>query len=171
MIATVQDLKDYMSGITLSIEQAAAAENVLAGVQAEIETFLNRPIESGDIYTETVTTDESGWLYPSNTPVASIISLSADGRPITMIESLTTTISTGLPSTPVSITYTAGLSGRALAVVKLTMLRVAAREIQNKHDDTLSVKDLGTQDVSPLPEGLQDEDRARINRYRRRVAR
>lgn len=168
MIVEVQDLQDYMSGVSFSIEQTAAAEEIIAGVQSEVEAFLNRPIEP-ETFTEMATVDSHGWIIPKKTPVISVSSVIMNNAPVTGWRLGDYGVYIGAPGGYVTLTYTAGLTGADAAMIRLTVLRVASREMQNRHDDTLSVKDLGTHDVAPLPEGLQDEDRARIQRFRRRV--
>ena len=46
MIVAIEDLQDYMD-IKFSNRQRRAAEHVLSGLQSEMETYLNRPIEIG----------------------------------------------------------------------------------------------------------------------------
>lgn len=168
-LVKVDELIDYMSNITLKPDQREAVELILEGVQSEVETFLNRPTEPV-LVTETLWPDANGYLYPSKTPVLEIVSMTRDGQAITWTaQSGGFYVGYGYTTTGTVVTYKAGLPDDALRMVRLTILRVASREVQNKHDDTLSVKDLDANDVSPLPEGLQDEDKARIGRWRRRV--
>ena len=51
MLVTSADLRTYMD-ITLSNRQLDAADIVLAGLQSEIESYLNRPIEVGTFTNE-----------------------------------------------------------------------------------------------------------------------
>jgi len=52
MLVTSTDLRTYMD-VTLSNRQLDAADIVLAGLQSELEAFLNRPIEVGTFTNET----------------------------------------------------------------------------------------------------------------------
>lgn len=52
MLVTSADLRTYMD-ITLSNRQLDAADIVLAGLQSELESYLNRPIEVGTFTNET----------------------------------------------------------------------------------------------------------------------
>lgn len=67
----------------------------------------------------------------------------------------------------IDITYTAGLDGASIKVFKLLMLRAAAREMQNMHDDVVGLKDLTTRNVAPLETGFSDRELMSIKKYRR----
>ena len=67
----------------------------------------------------------------------------------------------------VTVTYTAGLDGAALPVFKLMILRAASREMQNMHDDVVSVKDLTTRNTGPLITGFLDTELSSLRKYRR----
>lgn len=68
-----------------------------------------------------------------------------------------------------TIEYTAGLNldETKLSFLKLIMLRAAARETQNLHDDVVGLKDLETRNVAPLDVGFTDMEVERLNRFRR----
>jgi hypothetical protein len=71
----------------------------------------------------------------------------------------------------VTVTYTAGLDGANIKVFKLLLLRAAAREMQNMHDDVVGLKDLTTRNVAPLETGFSERELMSIKKYRRvRVA-
>lgn len=75
------------------------------------------------------------------------------------------------PNDLVDVTYNAGLDGSNIKVFKLLMLRAAAREMQNMHDDVVGLKDLTTRNVAPLDTGFTDRELMSIKKYRRvRVA-
>jgi len=67
----------------------------------------------------------------------------------------------------VTVTYTAGLDGDAVRLFKLLMLRAAAREMQNMHDDVVGLKDLTTRNIAPLETGFTDRELNSVRRYRR----
>lgn len=68
----------------------------------------------------------------------------------------------------ITVEYTAGLNGENLPFLKLVLLRAAAREVQNLHDDVVGLKDLNTRNVAPLDVGFTDMEERRLDRYRRR---
>lgn len=169
MIVSVEELIDYMSDVTLTSDQRTAAELVIEGVQGEIETFLNRSIEPVT-RTEYLVVDHNGQIWPLHTPVISVTSIVRDALavPYTLEGGLLTG---GTPGQQVVVTYVGGFSNdhRAHNHLRLEVLRLAAREMTNRHDDTLTVKDLDTTDSPPLPIGLTEEDKGRIRRWKRRV--
>jgi len=65
------------------------------------------------------------------------------------------------------VTYTAGLDGASIPLLKLTILRAASREVQNLHDDVVSVKDLTTRNVAPLVTGFLDTELASLRALRK----
>lgn len=67
----------------------------------------------------------------------------------------------------ITVTYEAGLEGSSIPVLKLLILRAASREMQNMHDDVVSVKDLNTRNVGPLVTGFLDTELASVRKYRR----
>lgn len=172
MIVDVDALVDYMSNIELSPDQRTAAKDILEGVQGEVETYLNRPIERVET-TEIVFPDATGRIWMTNTPVVSVSAVS-DGNAVALdavdfVAQGNAIYSRAYAVAPYAITYVGGLDGANIKDIRLCVLRVASREMQNRHDSTHSVKGLVTKDVAPLPEGLQEEDKKRIERYRRRV--
>lgn len=66
-----------------------------------------------------------------------------------------------------TVEYTAGLAGGEIKIFKLLILRAAAREMQNMHDDVVGIKDLETRNVAPLTTGFTPEEINSIRRYRR----
>jgi hypothetical protein len=67
----------------------------------------------------------------------------------------------------IEVTYTAGLNGSNLPYLKLMILRVASREMENQTDDVVGLKNLETREVRSESVGLTDADRAGLKRYRR----
>jgi hypothetical protein len=171
MLVSIDELIDYMSNVTLKADQREAVELILEGVQSEVETHLNRPVEPVRV-TETLWPDANGFIFPTRTPLLRVVSLLNGTTPVTTwsVESGGLYVGAFYSTSGLQLTYDAGLPEDAMKMVRLTILRVASREVQNKHDDTLSAKALDTKDTAPLPEGLQDEDRKRIDRWRRRTA-
>jgi hypothetical protein len=48
------------------------------------------------------------------------------------------------------------------------ILRAAAREVQNMHDDVVGLKDLNTRNVAPLETGFLEKELAAMKSYKRR---
>lgn len=177
-IVSVLDLTDYMSGIDLKVHygQENAAEMVLAGVQGEIEAYINRPLEPVTV-TETLTFDP--WTNELSEPrVTPIISVSTDGWtllngrlvPPGGINGWFPSILEYINVNGYAVTYVAGLDGANIPHIRLEIMRIAAREMSNKHDDTvgLNAGQLVRGAISLAPEALNEEDRLRLDRYRRR---
>ena len=172
MIVTVEMLKDYMSGIGLNADQAQGAEDILAGVQADLEHYLCRPLELQTV-TEDVPLSESGFLETSVTPVVSVVGNGYGLRFGRLWQDVTRSPIFGAGTA--RITYTAGYDGHdeKYANVRLAIMRVAAREVEQRHDDTLSVKDLSVRNEGEMQlrqrVGWLPEELARFDRMRRRV--
>lgn len=73
----------------------------------------------------------------------------------------------GFANDKVAITYTGGLDGDEIPVLKLMILRAAAREMQNLHDDVVGIKDLSPRGVAVMETGFLEKELAAIKRYRR----
>jgi hypothetical protein len=67
----------------------------------------------------------------------------------------------------IEVTYTAGLDGGNLPYLKLMILRVASREMENQTDDVVGLKDLETNQVRAETVGLTEAEKAGLKRYRR----
>lgn len=74
----------------------------------------------------------------------------------------------GFPNDVVTVTYTGGLEGGQVKMLKLMILRAATREMQNMHDDTVGMKDLTTRNVAPMETGFLEKELEAIKAYRRR---
>jgi hypothetical protein len=169
LIVTVEDLRDYMNGIGLDANQAGALEDVLAGVQRELERYCQRRFKVR-AYVETVQPDEWGRLWPKNTPVLDVLEpfgYSGVGNQIVADGGV------GYGGWgPVQVKYVAGLNPDDLADVRRAILQVAAREATDRHDDTLSVRDTDSRRerrADPMPLGWQPAELARFDRLRRRT--
>jgi hypothetical protein len=67
----------------------------------------------------------------------------------------------------VTVTYTAGYDGDGIKMFKLMILRAAAREVQNMHDDVVGIKDLGAREVALQETGFLEKELASVKRWRR----
>jgi len=68
----------------------------------------------------------------------------------------------------IEITYSGGLDGSAIAFLKLSILRAAAREMTNQVDDVVGLKDLQTNDVPQKQTGFTEEEIRVLSRWKRK---
>lgn len=118
--------------------------------------------------------------------------LSLANSPVLEVEALTATPPGGTPSTltegsnfvvrkfgieiysgvgadsTINITYKAGIEGIDIPYLRLVILRAAARETQNMHDDVVGIKDLETRNVAPLITGFLESELAILKRWKRK---
>jgi hypothetical protein len=190
-LVTVAELKEFMSDIELSESQARAAVTILNGLQSELEDALNRDLSAGP-YTETLYPDAHGRVYPKNTPVTGVVSVTyppnwygpSDPLDAPLYEFVGDIlwVGSGSAGLPVVVTYNGGRVGGGLTTsqinrLKITILRAAAREMRNRHDDTLTIKDLTTRNdnaggtvTDDTPSGFTDKELLAVSRMRRWVA-
>lgn len=76
MLVSADELIKYMSNLNLNVPQKEEAASILSGVQGELETYCNRPLELVQIR-ELVTTDGSGYANVSVSPVHKVIATTA----------------------------------------------------------------------------------------------
>lgn len=195
------DLARYMSGIRMNDTQKQSAEDILAGVQSDLEDHINRPLEPVRSR-EMVRVDRSGYLNVRHTPVHAVLRIQDYGstlpsRPTDVVENYQPEASESIPlvdyapvnngsnmivpggvkyGTPggyVLIEYLAGNTEfvrRALPKVKLAIMRVAAREFDAMHNDSMRVRGGSTEATPPPTEiGWTDAEKAEFDRLRRRV--
>lgn len=168
-IVSAGELKDYMSGIGLDADQLAAAQDVLDGLQRQLERYCQRPLERTE-RTEVLYPDELGRIWPSATPIQSVtvpLDVSVVGNYVAGLPS-----AFGFLASPVTVTYVGGIVGADEDDVRLAILRAAAREMTVRHDDVLDVSDLSARQVQPVdrkPPGLQPDELAQFDRLRRRT--
>lgn len=208
MLVSADELISYMSGINLTSPQRAEAESTLSGIQEELETYCNRPLELVQIR-ELVKADYDGYANVSISPVWKIISVQSmesspysnaafvpyipapmdrdplidptTGRPL--VDWLTTpnvgqplaipgAIMVDSPDLYYIVEYVAGWNGYTINGLKQAIKRVAAREMEGNHDNTLSLRQ-GAAEVAapsdPRPKGWTDDELKKFDRYRRRV--
>lgn len=75
MLVSVEELLKYMSNANMTADQKIDIGSTLAGVQQELETYLNRPLELVQVR-EAVRTDIAGNAYVSVTPIHKVIGTS-----------------------------------------------------------------------------------------------
>lgn len=116
-------------------------------------------------------------IYLRNTPVVSVDTLtltSPDGTPQAqeegrdfVVQRYGVDLFRGYPNDLVTINYSGGLDGETISVFRLMILRAAAREMQNMHDDVVGIKDLNPRDVAPMQTGFLDSELRVLKRYKR----
>lgn len=117
--------------------------------------------------------------YLKNSPVVSVQSLTATG-PEPGSDTVVLTEGTDFTVTKygvevyrtfandrLNITYTAGLDGTGIKMFRLLILRAAAREMQNMHDDVVGIQDLETRNTAPMTTGFTAEEIASLRKHRR----
>ena len=197
-LVTVDELIEYMSDIRLTQNQRVAAQYVIDGVQQELENYLNRPVEPV-LVREVGYADRDGIVNVSVTPVHEVRSVERmDVTPTTyepviepidpdefdrVVDYLPSTanamtavpggIYTGSTGVWFSVVYVGGYKGYVDAALKLAIMRVAARERTNNHDDALSIKTDFAQEpnVPPIQIGWTQDELKKWDRLRRRVIR
>lgn len=184
-IVSASELREYMSSIGLDIDQAAAVDDILAGLQRELERYCQRPLEQRE-RTEVIVPDDLGRLWPKATPIVSVstpVGLYAGGD--NSIAGYSPAVLFGSAAyAPVTVTYVGGVVDPEIIVdpeefgvdeaadVKIAILRAAAREATVRHDDTLGVTDLEVRQVQPVDRrdpGFTDDELKKFDRLRRRT--
>ena len=124
-------------------------------------------------------TDPPETVYLRNSPVVTVTSVkrrsasaSATGDTLTgytnyIVRRYGVDVYGSLPNDKVTVTYTAGLVGANIPVLKLMILRAVAREMQNMHDDVVGIKDLDPRETTLAEIGFLEKELLALKRYRR----
>ena len=124
-------------------------------------------------------TDPPETVYLRNSPIVTVTSVtrrgaSASATTDTLVEYTNYIVRRygidvygSLPNDKITVTYTAGLVGAGIPVLKLMILRAAAREMQNMHDDVVGIKDLDPRETTLAEVGFLEKELLAIKRYRR----
>lgn len=197
-LVEVEELRDYMSSIGLTASQVGGVEDVLANVESELASWLNRPLEPVTVVDEPVTVGRNGFLFTRHAPVTSVTTLkrypTLEVSPASTYQVVNGLIRLrhayvapgsfmgwdALHGPPGSlapeeylVSYEASLTEfypESLGALRGFIMRVAAREVENNHDDVLSAKDLTTTDDGKFtPPGPTDDDYKRVSRWQRPV--
>lgn len=192
----------YMSGIGLTADQTSALQDVLDGTQRELERYCRRWFQR-KTWVEWLTPDEFGRLWPTSVPVLSVSDpagltpyqdnslrgWSPVGSPISLGQLgggidryLMQGVSGGVISdgfaggANVLTTYIGGLDpdGDDIQDVRTGILRVAAREAEVRHDDTLDPSDLEARNPAQHDKrtiGWTTDELKKFDRLRRRTVR
>lgn len=199
-LVSADELISYMSGISLTVPQKAEAESTLRGVQSELEMNLNRPVQPIHIR-EVVQGDCSGNVYLSVTPVHRVIKVDsyssawntesvtqlatipmddiAENRTLddgigfgTNYRRIPGGIWGGYANAWVMVEYIGGYIGYWDQALKQAIKRVAAREIEGNHDDSVNLRpEAGGQTAAsdPRDRGWTDKELLGLSRLKRRV--
>ncbi len=194
-LVTVTDLREYMSGISLSANQMRTAQTVLDGTQQALELWLNRPVQPVQVREKRRAT-ATGEIALSATPVYSVISVRrlAQEEAATLPEKDTTPLSpeeadrvwdamsednmivpgginVGRPGWYI-VEYVGGYNGYIDDALKLAILEVASRTMTYEHDDALTIKaDMAREpSAQPIVKGWKEEELQLFDRLRRRTA-
>jgi hypothetical protein len=119
-------------------------------------------------------------IYIRNSPIHEVTSLGVttpiDASPTAQTEGVDFIVHRSFidlyrvrPNDKVTITYTAGLDGTKIPILRSLILRAATRETQNLHDDTIGVKALTSREVAPLETGFTDRELASVRRWKRQI--
>lgn len=194
-LVTVADLRKYMSDVSLSANQAQAAQLVLDGTQQTLELYLGRPVQPVQVR-EKVRSNGSGDLMLSVTPVHRVIDMrvintnsvepAKDVTPLSEAEvdrmwdampedriTVPGGLYVGRWFTWYVVEYWGGYNGFVDDALKLAILEVASRTMTVNHDDVLSIKDDIAREPANEPrirKGWTDEELKRFDRLRRRIA-
>jgi hypothetical protein len=134
---------------------------------------------SGAWPTVSTFTDPPETVYLRNSPIVTVTSVtrrgaSASATTDTLVEHTNYVIRRygidvygSLPNDKITVTYTAGLLGSGIPMFKLMILRAAAREMQNMHDDVVGIKDLDPRETTLAEIGFMEKELLAIKRYRR----
>lgn len=204
-LVTVTELTNYMGSSTIGTAQAKSAEIILAGIQNELEMYINRSLEAKS-HREMVLTDASGFARLFSAPIhavtkvgfvsySRVVNVPGSEFPVErLIESgeLKTVdivpndfghgiitaggVNLGVPNTHFIVEYNGGGGDRLESYypsIKLAILRVASREWQHLHDDTMTINNGVTgDDVDPNvigKRGWTREELQQFDRIRRRA--
>lgn len=171
----VEELVGYMSGVNIPSGSREMVQLVLDGVQGQLETFLGYALVQDPVTTaETVVVADQRtlMLMTSRWPVASVETI-FDSQGDVPNWDFDDTGNIVIRDDPYdfngyTITYTPGLPPAQLVQAKLSILRVASREVTNKHDDTRSARDINGRLPTPLAEGWAKGEMKQFSRWRKR---
>lgn len=195
-LITPERLNASLSGPKWSDEMWIEAVDVVAEVEAELAAQLAAPISAGPARTENAALTDTGLLVltaPVHTVLVLDGTAVDEGDPLPTGWYLDAMGEGFLSSTETSLAYSAGYptlggypgyagrhSGYATRTVAISYLpgwgdrpalrSAILRKIQarwlNRHDDTVTTRDLTAEAPPPLPEEWTDTDIARLHLYR-----
>ena len=181
-VVTVPELSNYLSGMNVTDIQDQSLEMILAGVQSELERYLNRPVQQQRVMEEVDV--EDGRAYLGVTPIVAVYGVypvRADGaadtdHPFAVQGSFFRKNSNYLRLIGMGgslyVDYLGGINGDQNPGLKLAIMRVAAREFMHNHGDAMTLSNTEARpesDPTPTPKGWADAELLQFDRLRRRV--
>jgi hypothetical protein len=143
------------------------------------KNYDNSDTTSGAWPTIQTFTDPPETVYLRNSPIATVTSVTRTPASVgasveTLAEHTNYVIRRygidvygSSPNDKITVTYTAGLTGANIPMFKLMILRAAAREMQNMHDDVVGIKDLDPRETTLAEIGFLEKELLALKRYRR----
>lgn len=182
VVVSGDDLVAYMSGIRLPPDAVQVLDVILSGLQGELETYLGGPVlDDAPIVAERAYVSGAQYDYEVDYrprlltqlwPIASVTAVSdSAGNAVSYTLSRDGKLRLAVDTIDGSgylVTYTPGLPPGPLDQARVAIMRVASREMQNKHDDTRSTSGVDGRQPDPLPEGWQPAELKRFSRWKRR---
>lgn len=192
MLVQVSELRQKLNGVSMTEGQQGEARALLAGLQSEIELFLNRPVEPVHVTEWGVPVTGDHWRL-AVTPVHAIVDtkmtssfrrmVNYEGNPalreeIDLQEVLSNTgpsFGPGHYSSPngLSVSYIGGLTKSESAGIAMKILEIAARVWTQQKSDAIGLRDgqPAQAEGSSGPYGWTDQEKMAFYRLRRRVVR
>lgn len=184
-VVTVPEFRNYLSGLNVSDIQEQSMSMTLAGVQSELEKYLNRPVQEQRVMEE-ADVEENGNVYLGVTPIVAVYGIYYPG-PLGEAD-LNNPINVASPSFfrknsnylrlglyaggTVFVDYKGGINGDKNPGIKLAIMRVAAREFMHNHGDSMSLSNTEARpesDPTPTPKGWTVDELTQFDRLRRRT--
>ncbi len=190
-IISSTDLGAYLGRPIAAGAQANAATSIIDGLEADLETYLKRPLVPTTVEDEVVKIGEDGKVYLKATPVASVSAFTIDGVAVDVVDyaverwGFTTWTSVGptlnLAAPSILASYVGGLSGDDPTSefgrkAKATLLRAAARDFnQVVREDLAGVSRASVEgtslDFHGTGGGLTDAEKESFKKWKRRTVR
>ncbi len=195
-IIDATDLGNYLAREIPVGVQAAAADEIIAGLEGDLSGHLKRPLVPTD-YTDEVVKVRGGIVYPRWTPVISVSSFTVDGttidpgqyevRPHGLVDIFPGFLPSPLisPAPTLLLSYRAGLPGddpteAFTRKARATLLRAAARDFNQVVREDLAGVARSAVEGSSLEfhggvkagaGGLTEDEKAQFDRWKRRIVR
>lgn len=195
-IIDVEALRVYMKLTSWETGASAAADEIIDGLEADLEAFVRRPLVSTEVTDEVVKIDRRGRAQFKNTPVRSISEFKIDGDVVVETAYTVETwgisnvtafgFSSPLGAQPVVLaSYVGGLPGEDptdgfTRKARATLLRAASRDVnQVVRQDAAGVARLTVEGTSiefhggvkAGAGGLTQDEKDQFLRWKRRITR
>lgn len=196
-LVTVEDVTDYMAlSFVEGHASVTAASAIIDGIEADLRTYVRRPIVETSFVDQVVTIRRDGGVLLTNTPVKEVTAFSVDGEAIDLDEYEVTAwgfhvrwpfMASPLisPRPVVLVSYVGGLPGndatsdfgrQARAVIKRAAARDIAQVVIEKAPGVARFNVEGTDisftgGVKAGAGGLLDAEKDQFKRFKRKVYR